>query len=214
MTSENRWWSDVENTQFWHSRKRHQNKNFRARSKRYHLFSRYFLSIQHTQNMHFSLSFLVLSSYASTCHSFSQRSLVMPTIRKQSSLQSSKDNEAMSHLNARTCIKNFLTQRSVQSFLFLQEQCHDTHKVDWVEKFTNTSKLLHFHGTGGFNLQRYDKWYRFFLDMMETPPEKVLITVTKKGGGGGGGIGGWTNNQKRKKNPYLKVRIAIFGITN
>jgi len=112
-------------------------------------------------------------------------------------------NEAMKRLNARTCIKNFLTQRAVQSFMFLQEQCRDPHTVDWIEKFTETSHMLQFHGTGGMNLQRFDKWDIFFMDMMEAGPDEVVITVKQRGGG----IGGWSPN-----NPHLKDRTTSYTV--
>lgn len=36
-------------------------------------------------------------------------------------------------LKARTDIRNFLTQRSIQSFVFLLNQCHEEHTVRWLE---------------------------------------------------------------------------------
>merc|ERR1719232_597481 len=98
-------------------------------------------------------------------------------------------------LKARTCIKNFLTQRSIQSFMFLQEQCRDPHTVDWLEKFMNTSNLLQFHGTGGLNLDRFKRWDAFFLDMMESNTDRVMIKIKRRGRG----VGGWSKN-----NPYLQ----------
>jgi len=178
--------------------------------------------------MYVPFSFLIISSYyALTCHGFSSRPNIKPTIikgRKQDTFllkSSSKENEnpnnseAIGRLKARTCIKNLLTQRSVQSFMFLQEQCRDPHTVDWIEKFTNTSNLLQFHGTGGFNLLRFDKWNIFFLDMMESGCDKVIITVKKRGRG----IGGWSPNNpylkvgyKPKINPYLQDRTVEYTV--
>jgi len=179
--------------------------------------------------MYIPIYFLIISLYCATiCSGFSSRltnNIIRPTIIKNKSVfllksSSSKDNEnenennpehnneAIARLKARTCIKNFLTQRSVQSFMFLQEQCRDPHTVDWIEKFTNTSHLLQFHGTGGFNLLRFQKWDIFFLDMMGSGPDKVVVSVKKRGRG----VGGWSPmnpylkvGYKPKKNPYLTI---------
>ena len=36
-------------------------------------------------------------------------------------------------LRARTCFRNFLTQRSVQSFMFLLISCRDPHTANWLK---------------------------------------------------------------------------------
>ena len=41
--------------------------------------------------------------------------------------------DAYSRNVARTCVRNFLTQRAVQSFTFLLETCRDPHTVRWLE---------------------------------------------------------------------------------
>ena len=41
--------------------------------------------------------------------------------------------DALARNKARTDVKNFLTQRSIQSFIYLLDQCRDPHTVAWVE---------------------------------------------------------------------------------
>ena len=41
--------------------------------------------------------------------------------------------DAYSRNVARTCVRNFLTQRAIQSFTFLLESCRDPHTVRWLE---------------------------------------------------------------------------------
>lgn len=41
--------------------------------------------------------------------------------------------EALAHNKIRTDVKNFLTQRAIQSFIFLLVQCRDPHTVRWME---------------------------------------------------------------------------------
>jgi hypothetical protein len=44
--------------------------------------------------------------------------------------------DAYSRNVARTCVRNFLTQRAIQSFTFLLESCRDPHTVRWLEVIT------------------------------------------------------------------------------
>lgn len=41
--------------------------------------------------------------------------------------------DALDRNRARTDLRNFLTQRSIQSFVYLLNQCHDGHTVGWLE---------------------------------------------------------------------------------
>jgi hypothetical protein len=41
--------------------------------------------------------------------------------------------DALARNVARTCVRNFLTQRAIQSFTFLLESCRDPHTVRWLE---------------------------------------------------------------------------------
>jgi len=105
--------------------------------------------------------------------------------------------EAMERNKKRTCIHHFLTQRSIQSFMFLAEQVRDPHTADWIERFLETSDLLNYHGTGAFNMTRFPIWDDFFYDLMQQPKATIIIQAKRRGRG----RGGWSKN-----NPYLKVR--------
>jgi hypothetical protein len=39
--------------------------------------------------------------------------------------------DAVARNKARTCVRNFMTQRAIQSFMFLCETCRDPHTVKW-----------------------------------------------------------------------------------
>ena len=43
------------------------------------------------------------------------------------------ESPAEQQLQARTCVRNFLTQRAVQSFLFLLLNCRDPHTAKWLQ---------------------------------------------------------------------------------
>lgn len=103
---------------------------------------------------------------------------------------------------ARTCPRHFLTQRSVQSFMFLCEQCRDPHTVKWIETFSGAHNLRFFHGTGAFNLTRFENWDSFLLEMVEQEKDTVVFSVRSRVGDRG----------FRKNNPYLKPRFVEFSV--
>jgi len=86
-----------------------------------------------------------------------------------SSSPSSQRQIIMARNNARTCVKSFLTQRAIQSFMFLLEECRDPHSGKWVEDFLGLSNLLEYHGTGAFDIDRFPIWEMVLLEMMEMP---------------------------------------------
>jgi len=104
----------------------------------------------------------------------------------------------------RTCVKQFLTQRAIQSFMFLCTECRDPHTSDWIERFLDSTNLLEYHGTGAFNMTKWKTWDSIFLDMMEQPVQNIIIQARRRGGG----HGGWS-----KTNPYLKDRFVEFEIS-
>jgi len=111
--------------------------------------------------------------------------------------------EAMERNKKRTCIHHFLTQRSIQSFMFLAEQVRDPHTADWIERFLETSDLLNYHGTGAFNMTRFPIWDDFFYDLMQQPKATIIIQAKRRGRG----RGGWSKN-----NPYLKNRFVEYEV--
>jgi len=100
---------------------------------------------------------------------------------------------AMERNEQRTCIKQFLTQRSIQSFMFLAEQVRDPHTADWVERLLGKSDLLNYHGTGAFDITKYPAWDSFFLELIQQPKTSIIIQAKRRGRG----HGGWSKVSER-----------------
>ena len=66
--------------------------------------------------------------------------------------------------------------------------------------FNNLEK---YHGTGAFNLTMYGSWDSILLDMLQQPPDVVVVSARRRGRG----HGGWS-----KDNPYLEDRFVEFHI--
>lgn len=127
--------------------------------------------------MHFEMKasvffpFFMVFSVAPCCRGF----MTLLPSKKQSSTRfwssgSNKDRESiMARNNARTCVKSFLTQRAIQSFMYLCETCRDPHSVRWMEEFLDLQNLLEYHGTGAFDIDRFTSWDDVLLQMMEKP---------------------------------------------
>lgn len=136
----------------------------------------------------------------------------MPTISIRSftmNLQakmSDRDEEASSQArnDARTDVRNLLTQRSIQSFLFLCTSVRDPHSVKWIEDFLDAHNQLDFHGTGAAYLDAFGgTWDAPLLAMMEKPKDVVVVSAKRSGKG----HKGWSKN-----NPYLEDRYVEFNI--
>lgn len=82
---------------------------------------------------------------------------------------------AMLQNTKRTCIQQFLTQRALQSFMFLLNDLRDPHTSDWIERFLGANRLIEYHGTGAFNQTKFETWDQYFLDMMKLPKERMII---------------------------------------
>jgi hypothetical protein len=82
---------------------------------------------------------------------------------------------AMLQNTKRTCILHFLTQRALQSFMFLLNDLRDPHTSDWIERFLGANRLIEYHGTGAFNQTKFETWDQYFLDMMKLPKERMII---------------------------------------
>lgn len=104
--------------------------------------------------------------------------------------------------NSRIDVRNLLTQRSIQSFMFLCEECRDPHSGRWIEEFLGTKNLLAYHGTGA-NFVAGVQWDIPLLEMLDQPKEVVIVSAKRRGRG----HGGWSKN-----NPYLKDRYVEFKI--
>jgi len=96
----------------------------------------------------------------------------------------------------RTCIQHFLSQRSFQSFMTLLREVRDPHSSDWIERFLEAPSLLEYHGTGAFNMTRFDTWDSYFLEMAKNPNERLIIQSRRNSASAMRG--------GSKNNPFLK----------
>lgn len=94
----------------------------------------------------------------------------------------------------------FLTQCSIQSFLFLLKSMRDPHTVVWMENFTQPaihlaekpsphdlpawaaekSQLLSYHGLHAMNTTRFPTWESYFSELIEQPQEIFIIESSFK----------------------------------
>lgn len=125
-------------------------------------------SLENTQSNHFkrtNAAFSIVSSSTSLPLSFSS---------------DRNSNGSDDFLKARTDVRNFLTQRSIQSFVFLLNQCREEHTVRWLEKTLDFTSIDNFHGTGAFNQTNFPEWDSIFLDCVDRPEEVVVIQMRQR----------------------------------
>lgn len=103
--------------------------------------------------------------------------------------------QAFEHNSLRTDIRIFLTQRAIQSFITLLISCRDPHTVKWLENTYGFENLENYHGTGAFNLTKYNSWNTILKDMLHRPADVVVVSARRRGRG----HGGWS-----KDNPFLE----------
>eukprot|EP00585_Thalassiosira_rotula_P013413 CAMPEP_0196131734 /NCGR_PEP_ID=MMETSP0910-20130528/1614_1 /TAXON_ID=49265 /ORGANISM="Thalassiosira rotula, Strain GSO102" /LENGTH=550 /DNA_ID=CAMNT_0041391239 /DNA_START=18 /DNA_END=1667 /DNA_ORIENTATION=- len=111
--------------------------------------------------------------------------------------------EIMAYNDARLCPKHLLTQRAIQSFMYLLEECRDPHSGKWIEDFLGLQNLGNYHGTAAINITKYPTWDTVLHDMMQQPNDKIIVSAKRRGRG----HGGWSKN-----NPYLEERWVEFKI--
>lgn len=102
-------------------------------------------------------------------------------------------------LESRTCIRNFLTQRCLQSFMFLLKEMRDSHTNAWLSDFLGNNNLLSFHGSGALDLNRFCTWDNVFNELMKTPLDAVIVEVKPRGQGRG----------LSKNNPYRMLEVSL-----
>jgi len=94
--------------------------------------------------------------------------------------QDDSDHEdCLSRNKARTDLRNFLTQRSIQSFAFLLRQVRDEQTVQWIESTLEFEKIDSFHGTGAFNATNFPSWDSVFMDFVTLPKEVVVVEIKR-----------------------------------
>jgi len=109
-------------------------------------------------------------------------------------------NNAFYQDDARTDIRNLLTQRSIQSFMRLCEECRDPHSAKWIQEVFLEQKgnLMGFHGTGAKFIEDFGgRWDEPLLQLTQEAPTTIVVSAKRRGRG----HGGWS-----KHNPYLKER--------
>jgi hypothetical protein len=110
--------------------------------------------------------------------------------------------EAKARNLARTCVRQFLTQRALQSFMFLLAECRDPHTCAWIEDFTQTKNMLLYHGTGAINATRFESWDVLLYEMMQLPEQEIIVTSKRNPG----------FRRGSKNNPYLKVSTFFISL--
>lgn len=147
-----------------------------------------------TSSLAVSSAFLPLASFGTYFHACSQRT----SCSQLSLAYDDKDSyeSALARNKARTDVQNFLTQRSLQSFLYLLIETRDPHTVTYLEDQFGWRNLENFHGTGALNMTLYPTWDSVLLELIQQPPAVVVVKAKRRGRG----HGGWSKN-----NPYLEV---------
>jgi len=107
--------------------------------------------------------------------------------------------------DARTDIRNLLTQRSIQSFLRLCEECRDPHSAKWIQQdFLKAGNLIDYHGTGAKFLEDCGGFWEVpLLSLISQPKVQIIVSSKRRGRG----HGGWSKN-----NPYLEERWVETAI--
>eukprot|EP00547_Thalassionema_nitzschioides_P013034 CAMPEP_0194259512 /NCGR_PEP_ID=MMETSP0158-20130606/43751_1 /TAXON_ID=33649 /ORGANISM="Thalassionema nitzschioides, Strain L26-B" /LENGTH=408 /DNA_ID=CAMNT_0038999335 /DNA_START=127 /DNA_END=1353 /DNA_ORIENTATION=- len=123
-----------------------------------------------------------------------------------------KDDEshraAMQNNIMRTDVRNFLTQRSLQSFINLCIECRDPHTVEWLAILGGWENFENFHGTGGLNTTIFPTWSSVLTEILEQPEDVIVVKVAKNTGGGSIP----DSAKKRRKNPYLEDQFIEINV--
>lgn len=127
------------------------------------------------------------------------------SITTKASREGHNDDSLSDQLSNRTCIRQFLTQRSVQTFLFLLSQCRDPHTVKWIEEFGGSRNLMSYHGTGAMT-EKFTHWDDFFNEIIQKPMDIVQVQVPNSGRPSGISA----NNPYREKEEQVRLIDRIF----
>jgi hypothetical protein len=112
--------------------------------------------------------------------------------------------KAFDSSDSRVDIRNLLTQRAIQSFIFLCESVRDPHSGKWIEDFLEAPNQLQYHGTGAGYIEKFGgTWDAPLLAMMEREKDVVVVSAKRSGKG----HKGWSKN-----NPYIEDRYVEFHI--
>lgn len=136
------------------------------------------------------------SNFSSECRS---QSLII--LQKSSS--DDHDGDIVERNQVRCDIQNFLTQRAIQSFMYLCESVRDPHSVKWLEEFLGVPNQLNYHGVGMTYLEHYKEWDGPLVALSQQPKDVMIVSAKRRGRG----HGGWS-----KDNPFLEERFVEFEI--
>jgi hypothetical protein len=133
------------------------------------------------------------------------RSIALSTLRLWKDDSNDSEQERVRRANdSRVDVRNLLTQRAIQSFLYLLTMCRDPHSGKWIEDFLQTRNSLEYHGTGAGYIERFGgTWHGPLSEMTQQPKDVVIVSAKRRGRG----HGGWS-----KDNPYLEDRYVEFEI--
>lgn len=96
----------------------------------------------------------------------------------------------------------FLTQRTIQTFMLLLTKMRDPHTSRWIEDFIGSKSLLNYHGTGAMDTEAFPNWDSAFNEIMEQPPDIVLVEIEASNSARG----------LSKNNPYRDQEVSVLFI--
>jgi len=111
------------------------------------------------------------------------------------------EDSSLARNKARTCIKQFLTQRSVQSFMHVLSEVRDPHTVQWMEDFGDSKNLHLFHGIGALNQTRFYAWDSFLIELANENQKEIIISTLKKSC--------WSKNNPYVEPEYVEIQVEI-----
>lgn len=98
-------------------------------------------------------------------------------------------------------LNSFLTQRAVQTLIFLQKTSRDTVTAGWLERFgQDGGGFERYHGTRGLK----SPWDDYLAGMLTAELETIVVSLKKRGPNG---TGGWS-----KRNPYVRARYFNYTV--
>jgi len=118
--------------------------------------------------------------------------------------ENNEEAQARARNDARIDVRNLLTQRAIQTFVYLCESVRDPHSGKWIEDFLEAPNQLQYHGTGAAYFERFGgTWDAPLLEMIKRDKDVVVVSAKRSGKG----HKGWSKN-----NPYLEDRYVEFNI--
>ena len=75
-------------------------------------------------------------------------------------------------------LNNFLTQRAVQTLLFLLRTGRDEVTANWLHRFLNHTGMEHFHGTRGLKVP----WDDYVAQLLTADTEEIVASLRKHSG--------------------------------